>query len=358
MNKLTISQLLYYNVHIGHKMKNVPLFVAWMIYGKRQNLWIINIKLTLYLLSLSIKLVKNIIKNQGPFWFVNQDKNFSRFLELIGIYCGEIAVGGMWINGMITNYINVGLSYLLKKNLTYKLSWPRGVFISSAFFSKSALSECNKAKIACIGIFDTNFKASGTKIAIPGNDDSSDCILFYNNFFGNLVIKEKFFQIVWWFTNILKLKIKGNFSLDFISNNEVFFLKNLLESYFNLFKLTLGKVEGRNIIYSFNLDISYKNFKSYKNFFWITKMFVYGNLFNSKKKVFKMIKLRRIKTFYFYNLKIKKKYLKLIKLFIFYKIILKKSFKKRYLKWIKLYNAYKVIRKNIKEIYFKRFYVI
>jgi hypothetical protein len=132
----------------------------------------------------------------------------------------------------------------------------------------------------------------------------------------------------------------------------------LLESYFNLFKLTLGKVEGRNIIYSFNLDISYKNFKSYKNFFWITKMFVYGNLFNSKKKVFKMIKLRRIKTFYFYNLKIKKKYLKLIKLFIFYKIILKKSFKKRYLKWIKLYNAYKVIRKNIKEIYFKRFYVI
>ena len=61
MNILTISQLLFYNVHIGHKMKNAPLFVAWMIYGKRQNLWIINLKLTIYMLSLSVKLVNKLI---------------------------------------------------------------------------------------------------------------------------------------------------------------------------------------------------------------------------------------------------------------------------------------------------------
>jgi ribosomal protein S2 len=54
------------------------------------------------------------------------------------------------------------------------------VFISSAFFSSIAVKECSKAKIPCISIIDTNVKSYGINLAIPGNDDNLDCVLFYN----------------------------------------------------------------------------------------------------------------------------------------------------------------------------------
>jgi len=332
-------------------MKNAPLFVAWMIYGKRQNLWIINLKLTIYMLSLSVKLVNKLTNQKSPFWFVNQDKKFSQFLEWIGMYCGEVTVSGMWINGMITNYISVGLKYLLKKNLTNKLSWPRGVFISSVFFSKSALLECNKTKIVCIGIFDTNILASGAKIAIPGNDDSSDCILFYNMFYAKLVLKEKFFQIICWFTNILKLNSKFNLVINFKGNNESFFFKKLLECYFNLFKLTFGKVERVNIAYSFSLEEKFKSFRSLKSFFWINKIFFVVGFFVSRKRLLKLIKLRKVNKIFFFDLNIKKKILSFLRFFIMYKIIIKKNFKKRYLKWIKLFVIYDKLKRNVYNVY-------
>lgn len=64
--------------------------------------------------------------------------------------------------------------------LLTRFTWPRAVFISSVFYSKVIVRECVSFSIPCIGVIDTNVKSQAVNVPVPGNDDSVEAIVFYN----------------------------------------------------------------------------------------------------------------------------------------------------------------------------------
>jgi len=60
--------------------------------------------------------------------------------------------------------------------------------------------------IPCIGIVDSNTYTHVVSIALPGNDDSVECLVFYNEFISKFILLKKFSLILLWFFNIRKHK--------------------------------------------------------------------------------------------------------------------------------------------------------
>jgi ribosomal protein S2 len=69
------------------------------------------------------------------------------------------------------------------------------VFISSVFTSAHPSKECSYASIPCLGIVDTNISGHITNMAIPGNDDSLDSMIFYNTHLSQYILEKKFSYI-------------------------------------------------------------------------------------------------------------------------------------------------------------------
>ena len=51
------------------------------------------------------------------------------------------------------------------------------------------------AMIPCMGIVDTNTHAQSCSIAVPGNDDSIECIIFYNELVSEYILFRKFVYV-------------------------------------------------------------------------------------------------------------------------------------------------------------------
>jgi ribosomal protein S2 len=49
--------------------------------------------------------------------------------------------------------------------------------------------------IPCLGIVDTNVSGHIVNIPIPGNDDSLDCIVFYNTHVSQYILEKKYGNI-------------------------------------------------------------------------------------------------------------------------------------------------------------------
>jgi ribosomal protein S2 len=69
------------------------------------------------------------------------------------------------------------------------------VFISSVDTSAHPSKECTYANIPCLGVVDTNISGHITNMAMPGNDDALDCIVFYNTHLSQYILEKKFYYI-------------------------------------------------------------------------------------------------------------------------------------------------------------------
>jgi len=50
--------------------------------------------------------------------------------------------------------------------------------------------------VPCLGIVDSNTYSHVVNIAIPGNDDSLDCLVFYNEFISKYIMSKKFAYVI------------------------------------------------------------------------------------------------------------------------------------------------------------------
>jgi ribosomal protein S2 len=50
--------------------------------------------------------------------------------------------------------------------------------------------------IFCLGIVDTNVKSQSVSIAVPGNDESLNSVIFYNNLICNYILLLKFKSVM------------------------------------------------------------------------------------------------------------------------------------------------------------------
>lgn len=179
--------------------------------------------------------------------------------------CGEFSATSFWINGFISNYNSVYNTYSkLRKmswfayptrnknaNDSYKLwfltrsTWPRTIFISNVSSSYQPAKESLSLAVPCLGIVDTNTYTHVVSIPIPGNDDSLDCLVFYNAFIAKFILLRKHYLIITWYLDTRNIKRIFSFK-DWLK-------KRRFKNNSNLFLKKKKSIILSNIKFKFNL---------------------------------------------------------------------------------------------------------
>lgn len=198
--KITYIQLLMYGVHVGHSFENSLLYTAWLVYTYCQNLLIMNLYKSIYILRAGLICIRTSCYIKGPVWFINLDKAAELYTKFAATNCGEIGWSSKWVNGLISNYLTLyqvfnklyKISSTAHKKRQFwatgtntenwfltRLTWPRTIFVSSVANSYNPVREALYLGIPCLGVVDTDTYCNIVSIAFPGNDESIECLVFY-----------------------------------------------------------------------------------------------------------------------------------------------------------------------------------
>lgn len=188
-----------FSVHIGHSILNSLIVNSWFILTYCLNIFIINLKVSLLLWKICLVGLTYACKYRSPIWFVNLDVAFSNIIDYFSKMAGECSFSSIWLNGFLSNYttfisvykrLRVKSKYSKKGSkkwvtdmadswLLSRSSWPRLIFISSAYNSQLVIKEAFVKGILCFGVVDTNANALYVTLPFPGNDDSVNSIIYY-----------------------------------------------------------------------------------------------------------------------------------------------------------------------------------
>ena len=209
----TMRQLLEAGVHFGHHTRRWNPKMEPYIFGKRNNIHIINLEKTVPMLYEALEAIQSIAKNGGKFLFVGTKRSASELIAQAAINCGQYYVNHRWLGGMLTNWETVSKSIKKLKNLEERIESgeinsltkkeklnierqkekldltlggiknmngiPDAMFIIDTSKEAIAVLEANNLNIPVIAICDSNTNPSGVDYPIPGNDDALRAISLY-----------------------------------------------------------------------------------------------------------------------------------------------------------------------------------
>ena len=209
---LTIEKLLEAGVHLGHKTLRWNPKMKKYIFGKRDNIHIIDLTQTLELTAVALEKIYETISNNGKILFISTKKQASEAISDLAKNTNQYYVNYRWLGGMLTNWGTISNSIkklekikidlnsenrgftkkeLLKmSHLRDKLQRSLGgisqmkkvpdlVFIIDTNYESLAIKESIKLGIPIIAILDTNSDPEGIDFPIPGNDDARRSIDLY-----------------------------------------------------------------------------------------------------------------------------------------------------------------------------------
>jgi len=260
MIALTLKQLVFVGMHLGHMYSNNVFFSSWMIFGKRNRLAIFNLILSLFSFKVASSIVKKSIMLHRSVLFVNYNIKFSYIISRYAYICGELFSSYKWINGFLTNfrkiinYNNFIYNLIIKDKYIFRnrdkenfskfyglifnrKSLPFSVIVTSVSKAYNVIMEAFNLVIPSIGIVDSNVFSYNISVPIPGNDISFKCVNFYNYFFSKLIMVYKI-------NNFVKfIKIKRKYKRNKIRRNFMafgLFLNNMLtkSNFFKIVKKT------------------------------------------------------------------------------------------------------------------------
>ena len=219
----TMRQLLEAGVHFGHHTRRWNPKMDPYIFGKRNNIHIINLEKTVPMLYEALNATQSIAKNGGKFVFVGTKRSASESIAQAAINCGQYYVNHRWLGGMLTNWETVSKSIRKLKNLEERIETgeinsltkkerlqierqkekldltlggiknmngiPDAIFIIDTNKESIAVLEANNLNIPVIAICDTNTNPSGVDYPIPGNDDALRAISLYCDLVAASVLK-------------------------------------------------------------------------------------------------------------------------------------------------------------------------
>ncbi len=219
----TMRQLLEAGVHFGHHTRRWNPKMEPYIFGKRNNIHIINLEKTVPMLYEALESIQSIAKNGGKFLFVGTKRSASDLIAQAAINCGQYYVNHRWLGGMLTNWETVSKSIKKLKNLEERISSgeinsltkkerlnierqkekldltlggiknmngiPDAIFIIDTNKEAIAVLEANNLNIPVFAICDTNTNPSGVDYPIPGNDDALRAISLYCDLVAASVLK-------------------------------------------------------------------------------------------------------------------------------------------------------------------------
>ena len=204
--EISLEDLLKNGSHFGHNKKRWNPKMEPFIFGKRNNIHIINLEKTLEHLKPSVEFCKQLAAANNRILFVGTKRAASKVIKSEAERCDMPYVNYRWLGGMLTNYKTVRASIrrleILKtqeeegkfNDLTKKEvlgikremeklersiggiknmgGLPEALFIIDVNNEKIAVAEARKMGIPIIGLVDTNSDPDSVDYVIPGNDDA------------------------------------------------------------------------------------------------------------------------------------------------------------------------------------------
>ncbi len=209
----TLRQMVEAGVHFGHHARRWNPKMAPFIYGKKDNIHIIDLQKTYPMLYTALATAREIAANGGKVLFVGTKKQAQDIIKENAERCGQFYVNHRWLGGMLTNWKTVykSISRLVKLNEMFEKNETEGytkkellnlkkeqeklaeslsgimtmggqpdlVFVIDTCKESLAIKEAKKLGIPVIGIVDTNADPDAVDLPVPGNDDAIRAIQFY-----------------------------------------------------------------------------------------------------------------------------------------------------------------------------------
>ncbi|MGN7618494.1 MAG: 30S ribosomal protein S2 [Ehrlichia sp.] len=210
--KFTMRDLVEAGVHFGHKASRWNPKMAPYIYGVHNDIHIINLQSTVFLLKNALKALYDIVLKRGRVLFIGTKVQASAIIADEAIRCGQYYVNNRWLGGMLTNWETISLSikklreyeklvenvdnqFTKKELLLFEKKrasldrsiggicnmggLPHVLFVVDTNKEHIAIKEANKLGIPVIAVLDTNSDPTGIDYPIPGNDDAVRSIDFF-----------------------------------------------------------------------------------------------------------------------------------------------------------------------------------
>tara|TARA_Y100000590_G_scaffold67012_1_gene72649 strand:+ start:518 stop:1294 length:777 start_codon:yes stop_codon:yes gene_type:complete len=223
---VTIEELLEAGVHFGHNIRRWNPKMEQYIFGVRNNIHIIDLRITLPLINLALVKLYEVVSKSGKVLIVGTKKQCSSIIKEISLETEQFYVNKRWLGGTLTNWKTISKSInkleeleillnddktnnkLSKKELL-NLSREKDKLISNiggvttlggkpdllivfdVVKDKLAVLEAKKLNIPVIAIVDTNANPELIEFPIPGNDDAIKSINIYADLFKNTILEAK-----------------------------------------------------------------------------------------------------------------------------------------------------------------------
>ena len=210
----TLRQMIEAGVHFGHHARRWNPKMAPYIYGKRDNIHIIDLQKTYPMLYQAMAATKEIAAQGGKVLFVATKRQAQDIIKENAERCGQYFVNQRWLGGMLTNWktVHKSITRFVKLNDMFekgdttgytkkelqgmkkeqeKLQLELGgimnmggqpdlLFVIDTGKEALAIKEAKKLGIPVIGICDTNTDPEMVDLPVPGNDDAIRAIQFYS----------------------------------------------------------------------------------------------------------------------------------------------------------------------------------
>jgi len=209
----TLRQMIEAGVHFGHHARRWNPKMAPFIYGKKDNVHIIDLQKTYPMLYTALNTAREIAAQGGKVLFVGTKRQAQDIIKEHAERCGQYYVNYRWLGGMLTNWKTVykSISRLVKLNEMFEKNQTEGytkkelqnlkkeqeklnlelggimnmggqpdlLFVIDTPKEDLAIKEAKKLGIPVIGICDTNADPEVVDFPVPGNDDAIRAIQFY-----------------------------------------------------------------------------------------------------------------------------------------------------------------------------------
>ncbi len=218
-----MRQMLEAGVHFGHQTRYWNPKMGPFIFGKRNNIHIINLEHSLPMFNDALNFVGKLASKKGRILFVGTKRAAQDPIREDAERAGMPFVNRRWLGGMLTNYQTVRQSIkrldaidemmaagklegLKKKevlNLTreqQKLEksiggirkmggLPDALFVIDVDHERIAIQEANKLGLPVVAVVDSNSNPDGVDYIIPGNDDSMRAIKLYTSSIADAILE-------------------------------------------------------------------------------------------------------------------------------------------------------------------------
>ena len=209
----TLRQLVEAGAHFGHHARRWNPQMAPYIYGKKDNVHIINLQKTYPMLYTALNAAREVAANGGKILFVATKKQAQDIVKENAERCGQYYVNYRWLGGMLTNWktVHKSINRLVKLNEMFANNETEGytkkellnlrkeqekldkalsgvmnmggqpdlLFVVDMPKEDLAIKEAKKLGIPVIAIADTNADPTLADFPVPGNDDAIRAIQFY-----------------------------------------------------------------------------------------------------------------------------------------------------------------------------------